>query len=51
MKIERVAKLSPESRFLYWIKERHAIYLRREAGEEKPWTDDEMLQRYFFTNP
>lgn len=43
--------LSAESRFLYWIRERHQIYLRRKAGKPKPWTDDEVLQSYFFTNP
>lgn len=51
MKIEDVKKLSPEDRFWYWIKERHRVYLRRRAGKPKPWTDDEILQSYFFTNP
>lgn len=51
MRIERVKNLSPLNRFLYWIKERHDIYLRRLEGRPKPWTDDEILQRFFFTNP
>ncbi len=51
MKIKDVAKMSPIDRFLYWVKERHQIYLRRQKGQEKPWTDDEVLQSYFFTNP
>lgn len=51
MKIVKVKKLKPLERFLYWIQERHKIYERREAGEKKPWTDDEVLQSYFFTNP
>jgi len=51
VKIKDVAKLSPEDRFLYWIKTRHQIYMRRKAGKKKPWTDDEVLQNYFFTNP
>lgn len=51
MKISKVEKLSPIARFHYWIKERHAIYLRKTAGLPKPWTDDEILQNYFFTNP
>ncbi len=38
-------------RFLHWITERHTIYLRRQAGQDKPWTDDPILQQYFFTNP
>ena len=51
MKIEDVAKLSPLDRFLYWVKERHRIYVKRERGRPKPWTDDEVLQNFFFTNP
>lgn len=51
MKIADVAQLSPLDRFLYWIRERHQVYLRRRAGKPKPWTDDEILQRFFFTNP
>jgi hypothetical protein len=51
MLISEVAKMSPTERFLYWIVERHAIHTRRLAGRPKPWTDDSVLQRYFFTNP
>ena len=51
MKIEKVAEMTEVNRFLYWIKERHKIYLKRLKGEKKPWTDDEVLQNYFFTNP
>lgn len=51
MIVNQVSNLSPLDRFLYWIKERHNIYLRRKAGKPKPWTDDEVLQSYFFTNP
>ena len=51
MRIKGVAKLTPQERFLYWIKERHSIYLKRKVGKPKPWTDDEVLQSYFFTNP
>lgn len=49
------------SHFLYWMRERHAIYRRRMAGtpltiitagkEECVWTRDKVLQKYFFTNP
>lgn len=38
-------------RFIHWITERHNIYILRESGADKPWTDDPILQRYFFTNP
>lgn len=51
MLIEDVYKLSPIDRFTYWVKERHEIYLRRKAGQPRPWTDDEILQKFFFTNP
>lgn len=37
-------------RFFYWINERHSIYLKKEAGESWPWTDDVILQTYKFTN-
>lgn len=40
-----------ESLFWYWISERHAIYLRRQRGLPKPWTDDPILRDYKFTNP
>lgn len=51
MKISKTKNLKPFDRFLYWIKERHKIYLKKQAGEPKPWTDDEVLQNNFFTNP
>ncbi len=50
MLIKEVAKLTPMERFLYWIQERESIRLKREAGLPKPWTDDEILQRYRFCN-
>lgn len=50
MNIKDVAKLSPTERFLYWIKERECIRLKKESGKPKPWTDDEILQKYRFCN-
>lgn len=50
MKNDQVSRLSLEKRFLYWIKERYSIYLKREAGKPRPWTDDEILQQYRFCN-
>lgn len=50
MKIEEVRKLTPQQRFLYWVKERNQILLKRNAGKPKPWTDDEILQNYRFCN-
>jgi hypothetical protein len=34
----------------YWMRERHAIFLRRKRGDPYPWTKDEHLQMYKFTN-
>jgi len=51
MRVSEVSKLSALDRFLYWIRERHNIYLKRKKGKPKPWTDDEVLQQFFFTNP
>jgi hypothetical protein len=42
---------APESLFWYWVAERHAIFLRRQAGQPKPWTTDPILRDYKFTNP
>lgn len=33
-----------------FIRERHAIFERRVAGKQKPWTQDPILQRYKFCN-
>lgn len=33
-----------------WINERHRIYLKRQAGEPKPWTEDEAMLAFKFTN-
>lgn len=39
-----------DAKFWYWINERQRIFLRKEAGEDPPWTTDEILRRYKFTN-
>jgi hypothetical protein len=36
--------------FVTFVKERHAIYVRRLAGKPKPWTHDPILQQYRFCN-
>lgn len=38
------------SLFWYWITERHSIYAKKKGGEPWPWTKDEILQTYKFTN-
>jgi hypothetical protein len=51
MKVAEVKKLkTPEDVFWYFVNERHRVYLDKTAGAPKPWTDDEVLQRYKFTN-
>jgi hypothetical protein len=37
-------------RFFDFAHERHSIYLRRAAGEARPWTEDSILDTYRFTN-
>lgn len=46
----KIKTLNTKERFLYWIQERESIRLKKEADEEKPWTDDEILQNYKFCN-
>lgn len=36
--------------YFAWINERHSIYMRRTRGDPKPWTKDEVLLDYKFTN-
>ena len=36
--------------FFKFMKERHTIYLNREAGKPWPWTKDKLLQEYKFCN-
>jgi hypothetical protein len=37
--------------YFWWINERHRMYVKRfEENQEKPWTDDNVLQNYKFTN-
>jgi hypothetical protein len=48
--LERITALSPLDRFFYFVDERHKIYLRRQAGQPKPWTADPILREFYFTN-
>ena len=36
--------------FFDWINERHRIFLKKQAGEPKPWTDDPAMREFKFTN-
>ncbi len=44
------ASLPEVQKFIGFIEERQSIYLKKEAGEPKPWTDNEFLQKFHFTN-
>jgi hypothetical protein len=44
------SKVKQVKEFVAFIKERHAIYERRQAGKPKPWTKDPILQQYRFCN-
>jgi len=36
--------------FFDFVNERHRIFLKKEAGEPRPWTEDPVLQEFKFTN-
>lgn len=51
MKQAEVRRLGPYERLAYWISEREAIRIRKEAGHPMDtWTDDIILKRYRFCN-
>lgn len=35
---------------IYWINERYEVYLKKEAGEPKPWSTDPVFQQTYFCN-
>ena len=37
--------------YFNWIQERHEIYLKRQQGIKKPWTDDKIFLENKFCNP
>lgn len=41
---------STKDDFVRWIEERHSIYRKKEAGLPRPWTEDEILDEFKFTN-
>src|SRR4030043_1982423 len=49
MKTFRISHLNLD-RYFQFIAERHAIYLKRQRGDPWPWTEDEILKTYKFTN-
>jgi hypothetical protein len=51
MEISKVKELKPLDLLLYFIRERHSIYLKKVRRDRPPWTNDEILQSIYFTNP
>ena len=49
VKLPDEADSAADALFSY-MRERYGIYLRRQAGDEGPWTEDTILQEYKFTN-
>jgi hypothetical protein len=45
-----VSMFNAETDLLCWISEREAVREKKEAGLEKPWTENEIIQRYKFCN-
>lgn len=41
---------APIELFWYWVNERHSISIKKAAGLSRPWSDDEIFQKYKFTN-
>jgi len=50
MLVEDYKKLTPINRYFQWIKDREAVRLKKEKGLPPPWTDNEIIQKYRFTN-
>ena len=50
MLIENVKQLSASERLIYWATEREKIRLRRQMGQSRPWTSDEILDKFRFCN-
>ena len=47
--MDSIRKLTPQQRFEYWVIERQSINVLKKV-QPFPWTDDEILQNYHFTN-
>lgn len=50
MKNTFLKKLTSYQRLVWFIKEREAVRLKKEAGNPSPWTDNEILGNFRFTN-
>lgn len=47
---EELKSMTPADRHIFWIKERDSIRLKKNREAQKPWTQNEILQSYKFTN-
>ncbi|MGL6095369.1 MAG: nucleotide kinase domain-containing protein [Fimbriiglobus sp.] len=50
MNIANVKKMTPPDRLVYFVTEREAIRRKKDFGLPRPWTDDEILDKYRFCN-
>lgn len=41
---------NPKEELVYWINEREAVRIAKEAGEPKPWSEDAIMQDTYFCN-
>ena len=41
---------SPKDLFVYWVEERQRVYLKKEVGLPKPWSDNKVFQTTYFCN-
>lgn len=48
--VQQVMEMSAVERFCYWITEREKIRIAKSQGLPPPWTRDEILQSFRFTN-
>ena len=45
-----VINIEAQNDFWHFVNERHNVYLNKEAGKPKPWTQDSILQQWKFCN-
>lgn len=47
---DQLKRMTPRERYLWFLRERHQVYLRRSRGLPWPWSDNPILQQYRFCN-
>lgn len=43
-------EMSAKELFMYWIRERYEVFLKKKTGAPKPWSTDPVFQRTYFCN-